>query len=370
MIERVKELRVLSRSIERRRDNGFSIMEILVVMGLLSFFLMIGTLWVKQIKSVSASKETLKKIEIFQEAIRKNFFSNLRYAEANCYGWGDTACSVLTLTPILVDANTLQFNTYDLSILDMFQRAGCKITGDVPNFSVQCYDGRGVLFSFRAQNEHSFGVSYIEPYLNKNYSLEITDGLGKKFLLDIDKEINWALSISTEKITEIATGVKTYIRTKRILELTNVCGTEDTTTNPSGGLNSADDAVIPWIWQALQSPATTLCSGIEDTATNCGCSTFTDTTIWSNDSNLCELDRRGELITFLSNLNLGIRYLTDGLGNSLTIIPLADSSGNPIADCPPPRPQQFYQVIGISKTRIGVKDSAGNWVYYVDTIGE
>lgn len=350
-------------------------MEILIVMGMVSFFLMLGNLWLKGMNNAKASKETLEKVKVFQEAIRRNFFSNLQYVEQNCYGWNDPTCSVLTLTPVIVNSNTLQFNTYNLDILSLFQRIGCSITGTVPNFSVQCYDGRGRLFSFTDVNAHNFRVPYTVPYQNNSdanyYVLRITDSLGHTYAVDLAKEMLWALSNSSEKLTDIGNAIKSYVRNKRILELTNVCGTNSTSSqDPAGGLLSSDDALVPWIWQALTQPSTVLCSGVEDTANGCGCLNFSNTSVWSQDRAMCDLDSRSELLSFLSNLNLGNRYLTDGFGNGIDVVPLADNNGNPISNCPPPRPSEFYQSIGVPKTRVGVKGSSGNWVYYIDVINE
>lgn len=349
------------------RNRGFSIMEILIYMGIVAFFLAIAGIWQKQIRHIKAIKETKEKVAIIQEAIRRNFLSNLDYAEKNCYGWDDSLCSVIALFPIPVDASTLQFNTYDTSIRDVFLKAGCLVRGNVPNFTVQCYDGFGRLLQFQEFNYQPLGSDYYDYYLGNRFSLNITDSLNTRYVLDLNKELDWAYSRTQEKISEIGTGIKAYVRTKRIGEFENVCDTGGSPNDPAGGLHSADDALVPWIWQALGNSPLALCSGIEDTTTNCGCRDF-DTTIWVNDSAYCVLDQNDEITRFLTNIGLGSRYKTDGFGNKITVVPLADANGNPI-NCPPERPKPYYDQYGISKTRVGIYDGT-NWIYYIDVIGE
>lgn len=349
------------------KNRGFSVMEILIYMGIVSIFIAIAGLWQKHISHIRAINETKERVAVLQEAIRREFLSNIDYAERNCYGWSDVGCSVITLFPIVVNANTLQFNTYDVSVINALRKVGCTIQGDLPNFSVQCRDGFGQLLNFQDAFRQNFGTDYLDYYRGNRYSLTIRDSLNTQYILDLNKELDWAYSRTIEKITEISTAIKQYVRTRRIAELTNVCDTGTGANNPSGGLHSADDALVVWVWQALGNSPFALCSGIEDTTSNCGCRDFNNN-IWITDNAYCVLDQRAEMFRFLSNLGLGSRYMTDGFGNRLTVVPLADANGNAI-NCPPPRPQPFYPVLGIEKSRIGVFDGV-NWVYYIDVVGE
>ena len=351
-----------------RKNKGFSIIEALIYMGLVAFMIAIAGVWQKQIKNIRALKETKEKVALIQDALRRNFFSNLQYAENNCYGWGDTACSILTLTPIVTNLNTIQFNTYDTTIYNSFAQAGCILNGTVPNFTVQCYDGFGRLLTFQDSFPHNFGTDYTDYYQGNRYSLQITDSIGSTYILDINKELDWADSKTLEKVSEIGTAVKNYVRTRRISELSNVCDTGTGASNPAGGLNSSDDALVPWIWQALGNSPLTLCSGIDNTTTNCGCSAFNNSNIWQTSNSFCVIDTPFEINRFLTNLNLGRTYRVDGFGNRIQIVPLSDANGNAV-NCPPPRPRPFYPVTGVPKTRVGVYNGT-NWVFYIDVIGE
>ena len=350
-----------------KKNRGFSVMEVLIYMGIVAVFLAIAGVWQKHISNIRAIKETKERVAVLHEAIRREFLSNVNYAERNCYGWSDVGCSIITLFPVVVDVNTLQFNTYDVSVVNTLRKAGCIIQGDLPNFSVQCRDGFGQPLSFQDAFSQNFGTDYLDYYRGNKYLLTIRDSLNTRYVIDLNKELDWAYSRTIEKITEIGTAIKQYIRTRRIAELTNVCDTGTGINNPAGGLHSSDDALVVWVWQALGNSPFALCSGIEDTVSNCGCRDF-DNNVWIMDSAYCVLDQPAEIRKFLTNLGLGDRYKTDGFGNKITIVPLADANGNAV-NCPPPKPEPFYPVSGIPKTRIGIFNGT-EWVHYIDVVGE
>jgi len=116
---------------------------------------------------------------------------------------------------------------------------------------------------------------------------------------------------------------------------------------------------------SFQNP-TAICSGIE-TSTNCGCSSFGINDNWERNNAYCVIDTRTEIQRVLTNLGLGWNYATDGFGNPVTIVPIADANGNPV-NCPPPRPQPNYPILNLGKKVIGVRDALGNWIYYIFTI--
>lgn len=357
--------------LKKLTTKGFSIAELLVVLSVAAVMLAIGNVWFKQLQNLRGVDYTQEVVSTLHQAMVNTFFDNIKYSEDYCYGWNNGSCANLTLFPIVVNPTTLQFNTFDTNVINMLARAGCIVNGNAPNFTVECYDGWGQLLQFSESNYQNLGSNYTLPYQNQFFSLTVNDPkTNATYNITLDKEITWALSRTTEKVSQLASAIKNYVRIRKIQELGNPCDNGNGTPNdPPGGLYSDDIALIPWIWQATGYNPLTLCSGITDTTNNCGCVSLDNSTAWPQGSNICVLNQQSDVDNFLKNLNLGNKYATDGFGNPLTIVPLADSNGNPI-NCPPPYPGEYYPVLGIEKTRIGVKDSNNNWVYYVDVIGE
>jgi len=357
-----------------KSDKGFTIAELLIAVAVLSFLLGMFTIAMKGYQNYRAIETTKEIVKALNTAIQKSFIKNAEFAQDNCYGWNDGLCSQLTLTPIQVDDYTIQFNVYDTQVYTLLKSVGCQIQGGVPNFSIRCYDGFGKLLKFEVDNGHNFGENYVAPYNGQWFQLKITDSLGNTYAIRIDEIINSYLEESKTKLYTIANAIRKYVQTKRELELANVCDDPGTGANdPAGGLGSWDDAMVPWIWEAVSDTTgnpLTLCSGVEDQNTKCGCSNF-DANIWSNDEELCVLDTSQEIRNFLNNIGLDpVAYETDAFGNAIVIVPLADSEGNPISQCPPPRPQPNYPTVFLPKTRIGVKDNEGGWAIYVDVVNE
>ena len=357
-----------------KNDKGFTIAELLIAIAVLSFLMAMFTIAVKSFQHYRAIETTKEIVKALNTAIQKTFIENAKFVQGNCYGWNDGACSQLTLTPVQVDDYTIQFNVYDIQVYSLLKSVGCQIQGGLPNFSVRCFGGFGKPLKFQVVNGHNFGENYVAPYSGQYFELKITDGIGNTYAVRIDQLIDGYLEESKTKLYTIANAIRKYIQTKRELELANVCDNPGTGPNdPAGGLGSWDDAMVPWVWEAVSDTTgnpLTLCSGVEDSNTDCGCSNF-DTNIWSNDSDLCVLDTKNEVENFLRNINLDpTAYETDAFGNAIVIVPLADSQGNPISQCPPPRPQPNYPVVFLPKTRVGVKDNQGNWAIYVDVVNE
>lgn len=350
--------------------KGFVVMEIIIFLAVIATLAPIAFQLMKVSENSNKISITKTRIKALSNTFERVFYENIAYVEQNCYGWTDASCTNLSATPVIQDSTTLIFNTFDSIALNSLISVGCQVTGSVPTYSVRCYDGYGNLMNFSGNNLHSTGNEYIAPYLNNYPQITIQTTNAVNTVLDISGQVNTALVHTEQKINEIANAIKVFVRTKRIEELGNTCGGNNGSLDPAGGLMSSDDAVIPFVWEAFSVNPATLCSGIEGETGDCGCSSHTNTNNWETLSSYCTIDTDIEISRFLANLDLGNKYKTDGLGNTITIVPLADSSGNE-ATCPPPRPQNNY--VGLSslpKTRIGVRNILGTWVYYTDIFSE
>jgi len=350
--------------------KGFVTAELLIFLAVISLMAPIVIQMLKTAQKTTANKITKARIEAISKSFEKVFMENLKYVNKNCYGWTDAQCSNLTATPIVKNTTTLTYNTQDASSINALLDVGCSVSGSTPNFDVKCYDGQGKLMKFAGANLHVANTEYVAPNNGKTPQITITSTLLKPMVVNIDTQINNALVNSEQKIDTIANAIKTYVRQKRIAELGNTCGTTNTANNPSGGLDSIDDAVIPFAWEAISSNPTTLCSGIENTSSDCGCSSFNNNSNWEKSSAYCVVNSQAEMNRFLVNMGLGSIYRTDGLGNPITIVPLSDNTGS-TANCPPPRPKIGYgSLSSLPKSRVGVMDSSGTWVKYTDVYSE
>jgi len=351
--------------------KGFSVIELLVVISVISFALASVFTVIKAVENWEKISLTKKVVKALNDAVEMTFRSNARFVSSGCYGFNDGVCTAVTLTPLVVDNTTLQFNTYDADVIALLRSAGCRIEGELPNFTVVCFDGFGRPLRFSSRNEHNFGEPYTAPYEGNFYSLTIYDSIGNTYSVSLRRLEEFFVDLSREKLSVIAGAVEEYVAQKRRLELVNVCGNNGTSEfDPPGGLGSWDDSEVPWIWQALGTNPLALCSGVEDNATGCGCSDF-NTEIWRDDENWCVLDSPDEIALFLRNINLDPSYKTDAFGNAIEIVPIADGNGLPLEGaCPPPKPKPYYPLAVVTKTRIGVRDLNGNWVFYVDVTGQ
>jgi len=354
------------------KSKGFSILELLVVLTIVSLAMGLVYTTITAVRNWEKISLTKKVIKALNDAVEMNFRSNSRFASSNCYGFSDGLCSQITLTPLLLDEHTLQFNTYDANVVSLLRSVGCVVEGNLPNFTVRCYDGFGKLLTFREENEHQFGTPYTAPYKGEFFTLDILDSIGNRYQINLRRVEEFFIDLSKEKLSTVAGAIKDYVSQKRRLELVNICDDNGTSEfDPPGGLSSWDDSEVPWIWQALGSKPFALCEGVENSDTGCGCTNFSNTTIWRTSQDWCVLDSSEEIRTFLRNINLDIFYETDAFGNPIVVVPIADSEGNPLEEaCPPPRPQPFYPLAIVTKTRVGVKDENGNWVLYTDVTGQ
>lgn len=354
----------------RTHRNGIIAMEIIL------FLIVIAIVAPMAIEMLNVSKNSMKvkitktRIKALSQVIENVFVQNATYAQKNCYGWNDGVCSSLTLTPIIENATTLNFNTTDTLAVKALISVGCNVTGSAPNFHVQCYDGYGHLLKFSGLNLQTKGYDYTDPYQNKYPQIKVTATHGIPAIISIPQTINNAKVATMQKFNTIANAIQKYVRGIRIAELGNTCGTTNTSNNPSGGLSSTDNAIVPYVWESVASTPYALCSGIENTKSNCGCKSFGQNTYWEQSSSYCTLNTSTTINRILTNLNLGTRYKTDGFGNKIIIVPLSNANGQPI-NCPPARPHPNYTgLTAIPKTRVGVKNSSGQWVDYIDIISD
>ena len=347
----------------RKGERGFSIWEIFVVMGLIAVFFPIIWHFYEVSETSKRIKVTKERIKAIEEAVKVMYVSNLQYAEANCYGWSDPSCSGMTLTPYPGSDNTrIVMNTRNSLVYSTLQAVGCNVNGT----EIRCQDGWGDWMVFELQNYHSPDSSYVDPYLGNFFRMTVRYRHGA-VEIGIGEEIEWSLSKTNAKLSELATAIKRFTRNIRLLELTNVCNATGTSSkDPSGGLRSWDDAMVPWVWKVVSSQPQALCSGAE-TATGCGCSNHSSVNVWETNPSWRIVDTSSEWSRVLSNLGLPAEYRTDGFGNALDLVVLADANGNPLSV--PPRPQPNYPWSGVWKTRIGVLEG-GVWYSYFDVVSE
>jgi len=350
--------------------KGFVVMEILIFLAVIAMLTPIAFQLMKVSENSNKISITKTRVKALSDTFERVFYENLLYVEQNCYGWNDVSCANLSATPVVKDSTTLTFNTFDAMALNSLIGVGCQVTGSAPTYDVQCYDGYGNLMQFAGTNLHSTGTQYIAPYQNNYPQITIQTTNAVNTILDISGQVNTALIHTEQKVNEVANAIKSFVRAKRIAELGNTCGGNNGASDPAGGLTSMDDTVVPFVWEAFSVNPATLCSGIEDTTGNCGCSSHTNSNNWETSINYCTIDTDVEISRFLANLSLGNKYKTDGLGNTISIVPLADNNGNEVT-CPPPRPQINYSGLSsLPKTRIGITNSLGTWVYYTDIFSE
>lgn len=351
--------------------KGFTAMEIVLALIFIMFLLGAFEEYQRSMEVRRKVDETLWREKAIQHVVERLYFANLEYAKNNCYGWQDANCQVLSLTPRVIDSTTLEIRTWDSTVLNTLAQVGCRVQQVQPAvYRVECWDGWGRPFQFSDQYEHTPATSYTAPYNGNVYVLTVTPSKGNAVAIDLSKEIDYSLTKSEDILNTIGSAIVRFVQIKRNEELANVCDSSSGGTyDPAGGLGSWDDTIVPWVWEIVSRTPNALCSGVENTNSNCGCSSFDNSAYWETNNAYCVINTIDEMRRVLANLSLPMNDATDGFGNRIEIVPLADANGNPV-NCPPPRPRETYPQVFLGKTVIGVKDNVGNWVYRVAVVSD
>jgi hypothetical protein len=348
--------------------KGITAMEVVIAMVFISFLLGLFAEWKRGVDVRIRTETTLKRVQAYQQAIERLYFANLTYVKNNCYGWTDGFCVSISLTPRVINNTTLEVRTWDESVINLFTQIGCRVSGTAPVYDITCYDGWGYPFTLNDENEHTPGTVYTAPYDGRVYVLYVQPSKGQRVAIALDKEFDYSKTQTDQILNTIGNAIVRFVQQKRNAELNNVCdSTGGGSFDPAGGLGSWDDTVIPWVWEIVSQDPTGICSGVEVPTSGCGCSSFADTAFWETDNAYCVVDERGEIQRVLNNLGLSFYYATDGFGNPVVIVPIADANGNPV-HCPPPRPRPNYPVLNLGKTTIGIKNELGDWVYRISAV--
>jgi len=349
--------------------KGFTALELILVIGFLAMISPTLFNLLTSIKSNSSRKITNEKISVIQEVVKRIYMINLQEVENNCAGWSDLACSQLSLTPSIISTTKLGINTKSTAVIKTLKDIGCSVTGTNPQYQVECFDGKGQNLNFAGINLHVPNTLYSSVYANNLPRLDINSTDGRTRSVNFSDETSYSLSHSTQKLNDIGNAIKSFTRIAKMREVNNVCSDVATSAqNPQGGLASFDDVLIPWVWKITASNPNDICSGIQDTSTNCGCSSATVLN-WETDSQYCSIDTDTELTRVLGNLGLGNLYRTDGFGNRITIVPMSDANGNSVS-CPPSAPSPLYVNTPMQgKVRIGAYNGV-TWFTYIDVYSE
>ncbi len=345
-----------------RDRKGFSLIEVVVAIALGSV-LMAGIMaMVQKTISFRGTASTLDRIQKIETALETLYRENIRYVETQCYGWADAGCAGLSLVPSLNNSTTLNVDTYSETAVRAFENAGCTATsGAVPRHTVVCPDGHMSDFMFsNLNNIHPAGSQYLNGYNRTPFKVTITSGANDQ-LTDtwstgyLDSEYS---SRSQEKILTIARGMKTYHLARTIFEaIKNPC------TTGAGGLESADDIVIPWMWQAVGGSPSTFCSGVS--AGNCGCTALT-AAIWPTDGTYNVINSAARWTCLLNGIGLSPSYRVDGFGNPIVVVLFTYPGGTFVASVPP-APSPSYAWATLSPPyggHVGIRNPAGTaWVY-------
>lgn len=335
------------------------IMATLILLG--AIMMMVGQVLLPGLMRTRAVVESKEKKLLLDRVLNTVWLINLEYAENNCYGWTDPACANLALTPQRVSGDPSQIDVRFYAggsvsleaILGKFKDAGCFVTGGVNDLGnnvysiiLTCYDGYGakVLWSFGSY--HEAGENFEEVYTNP-VSITISYMKNRRSeMIDYSEAQAISYQRSLDKAYVLASALKAFVRRKKMLEVANTCTEE-------GGLNSWEDALVPWVWMVLSSQPDALCSGNEPPTSGdenaqpvqCGCSDF-DENVWRRSNGWGVVNSTNEWNVVLSNLSLPVKYRVDGFGNALLLVPIADSEGMAVQFVStggfyPPRPRPF-----------------------------
>ncbi len=343
-----------------KRRRGLTLLEIIVTIAIAS--VVMGTIvsFMDRVIHFKGTVDTIKRFEKIEEAFEVLYRENIQNVEENCHGWTDPACGALAILPSVDDADasgrTLMISTGSDAVVSAFREANCVLSGEPPLFRATCVDGYGSDYTFAATNEHVAGILYLNGYNRTPYSVTITAG-GNTSMTDtwtsghLDSEY---MVRSQEKLLTVARAMRSYHLSRLTTEaISNPCGAY-------GGLASNDDILIPWIWQAAGNAPGARCSGI--TAVRCGCGAF-GSSIWSTEPAL-NTTTTATIPAFLTAINAGGLYRTDGFGNPVTVRLITKVDGTSVGSAPPaPCPQwSWSDALPPYGGTVGVM-SEGKWVY-------
>jgi len=347
-----------------RKKNGFTLLEVIMAIAVSTVMLSGLMAIVHKAVSFRGTTNTITNVKKIKTAFENLYRDNVKYVEDTCYGWTGAGCTSLSILPVL-DAGdatgaTLFVDTYSAGVVKSFEEAGCTLTLTAePRYQMTCTDGYGSKYLFTGvTNTHPVNALYLNGYNRTPYTITVTSG-GNSQITDqwssgyLDSEY---MARSQEKVLTIARGMKTYHLSRTVFEaIKNPC------TAGVGGLESSDDIIIPWIWQAVGTSPSVTCSGIS--AGSCGCTGFT-AAIWQSNVAYNTINTVAMWTAFLNGIGLNASYRVDGFGNPITVGLLTQPNGTILASAPN-TPAPTYTWVGASPPyggHVGVRNGAA-WVY-------
>lgn len=342
------------------RRSGFTLLEmtfVLVIMGLLALYLL---KWSNKAADDAAVKGEYLNAYRFEAGINNSFSAILDSFEGVCgtvssdatasmgWGWGNASCQNTSLLP-LASGNSIVYSinfaalsaTAQASLKNEIATAYspmCSISGSTATsltlscggtFSNLQYDSAGGLVN----QYHTAGTNFnfIDTpvpvlTLKRSYS-EGSVQQSVVYRLSLSALIQQRSAYTTAKFENVGKMLKTFYNTKLALETQN--------TSPAG-LNSGDDELSPWFWEAFGDiPATasvTVCSKNAGTGV---CDNLNTNNIWRSNTGDAILWRR-----LIAGLGAGdFKYTVDGFGNALRIIPiLSQCAASNLSLCTPVAP--------------------------------
>jgi len=346
------------------RDRGFTLLEVVVAVAVSTVLLSGIMAMIHKTISFKGTVTTITNLKKIEMAFETLYRDNIRYVEDNCYGWTGAGCTALSLVPALDTSDatnaTLFIDTYSTGAIKAFEEAGCVLTVTaVPRYRMTCTDGYGSSVVFTGiSNEHSRNSQYMNGYSRTPYTVTMTSGGNSQIATTwssgyLDSEY---MTRSQEKILTITRAMKSYHLSRTVYEaIKNPC------TTGAGGIESADDIIIPWIWQVMGSSPSLTCSGVS--AGNCGCTVFTSA-VWQNNAAYNTVNTAALCGVLFGNLGLSLSYRVDGFGNPMRVGLLTTPGGVTFASTPP-APAPSYEWAGFPPPyggHVGVVN-AGVWVY-------
>ncbi|MBE0427619.1 MAG: prepilin-type N-terminal cleavage/methylation domain-containing protein [Nitrospirae bacterium] len=342
-----------------RKDSGITLIEVVVSITLATALLGGFMVLLNRMVHFKGTSDTLAQIKQIETALETTYRENIRYIEQNCLGWTDASCNTLTILPQRhsTDSTILLLHTYSETATSSWSKAGCTLSGTSPSYAVTCKDGYGEYFAYSTSNEHAANSFYRNGYDRTPYTITITSA-GNSDITDtwssgyLDGE--YAV-YSQKKILTVAGALKSYHLSRLTHEaIVNTCD------SVNGGLDSYDDVIIPWYFQATGNAPAQECTGIESGI--CGCSVFADSDKWPTSPEWADVNSTSEFSVLFASIGLNTAYRADGYGNPIVIWFTVDSDGA-LQDIPPrPQPNYNWAIKPPYRGIVGVRPDT-SWVY-------